>query len=195
MTTALYTEVIDMTDSSVFYQGFYDADTHSVWLVFNNGTTVNRFLPSDLDIHDVASWGEVWNSTLKNRTGLWFTEAPTEFAPREVEASEQETFLAGDEVPADEAEPTLVAGPYESDASGDGTNNRFIGVGFYVNNDVIEDLTLAWSELAYSVSDAASEFVADTLDTITGRSDVADTVLSAFRQRIGDRLNVRKGKN
>src|SRR5699024_5986035 len=116
MTTALYTEVIDMADSSVFYQGFYDADTHSVWLVFNNGTTTNRFLPSGLDIEDVASWGAFWNATLKERTGLWHDEAPTEFAPREDEASEQETpeqetFFAGDESfyaePADEAEPTV----------------------------------------------------------------------------------------
>lgn len=186
MTTAYYTEIIDMTNSSVFHQGFYDADTRSVWLVFKNGTTANRLLPSNMDIEDVTSWGGFWNSTLKQGTGLWFTETPTEFEPRP-----QEEFVTGDEVPADEAEPTVD----EADASGDGTDNRFIGVGFYVNNEVVEDLTQAWSEFAYCVSDAASEFVTDTIGTITDSAGVADALLDGFRERLRERFNARKGKN
>ena len=68
MTQHVYDEVIDMTDSSVFHAGYYDDEDKVVYLVFNNGTTVSRYVHphNTIDtIRRVKSWGSWWNYNLK----------------------------------------------------------------------------------------------------------------------------------
>lgn len=65
MNTVQFTDVIDMTDSSAFSQGFFDRDTGRVYLVFNNGSTVGRNVGKTFDLAKVGSWGRYWANTLR----------------------------------------------------------------------------------------------------------------------------------
>lgn len=69
MTQHNYTHTIDMSDSSAFYQGFYDDVEKVLFLTFKNGTTSTRRVDPTTtpeDVEEIDSWGSLWWTSLIN---------------------------------------------------------------------------------------------------------------------------------
>lgn len=125
MTELVYDYAIDMSDSSVFYQGFWDNDGY-LYLVFQNGTVVSRdlsgFSYTEEDVRAVDSWGGLWNTWLKNKPvveGLDMNDVS--FVHRDAADSEQvedtvdEPVASEEFIDAENLDPEFVEGDDEDD--------------------------------------------------------------------------------
>lgn len=141
-----YTDYIDMSNSEVFDHGFLDKDTGQVYLVFNNGTTVSRYVGS-IDPSIVESWGRYWHGTLRWASG--------------------ENLGTGNTFEARAADLEIDDGPAATEFVGDGERSLLTVQVTFNRDDVVEvlnGLTVNLSDLTTSAIDGLSNL----LDSLRG---------------------------
>lgn len=177
MTELVYDYAIDMSDSSVFYQGFWDNDGY-LYLVFQNGTVVSRdlsgFSYSEEDVRAVDSWGGLWNTWLKNQPvveGLDMNDVS--FVHRDAVDSEQvedtvdEPVASEEFIDAENLDPEFVEGEDEdaTDLDGDIDLNtvelRVVGVPAELLGKAIELLTASGGFIRDNIKGSSAEIYVD----------------------------------
>lgn len=99
MTQHNYTHTIDMSDSSAFYQGFYDDVEKVLFLTFKNGTTSTRRVDPTTtpeDVEEIDSWGSLWWTSLINMPEGPRVAPGDEFVYREPAVEEESRTVQAD---------------------------------------------------------------------------------------------------
>ena len=177
MQTIPFDYAIDMTDSSVFAQGFWDNDARVIYLVFNNGTRAARKIAGWTTpvIERVFSWGGIWNSTLRFLPAVELEEN-VQFVERTAEVDETETVGSETAYSFDEDAGTLTpdedgesVGPFQA-AEAEELNALFT-VSIDFDTERVASLLEAGTEFLDAAQDTALAAFEDAFEFVTRLSD------------------------
>lgn len=177
MQTVNFDYAIDMTDSSVFAQGFWDNEARMLYLVFNNGTRAARHIAGWTTpiVETVSSWGRIWNSTLRFLPAVELEEN-VQFVERTAEVDETEVVGSETAYSFDEDAGTLTpdedgesAGPFQA-AEVEELNALFT-VSIDFDTERVASLLEAGTEFLDAAQDTVVTAVGEATEFVTGLFD------------------------